>query len=114
MNEIDQYIAQYPKELQDKMQELRSIIKSAAPEAEEKISWGMPTFFQKKNLVHFAMHKAHIGFYPGESGVSNFTNRLAEYRHSKGAIQFPLDAPLPKELIRDIVLFRLKENLSIK
>lgn len=110
MNEIDNYILQYSDELQVKLKEIREIIKSAAPQATEKISWQMPTFYLNGNLVHFALHKAHIGFYPGASGVENFENELGEYKHSKGAIQFPLSKPLPKELITRIVEFRVKEN----
>lgn len=110
MNEIDQYILKYSEELQLKLQEIRNIIKEAAPEATEKISWQMPTFYLNGNLVHFAMHKTHIGFYPGPSGVESFKDKLGEYKNSKGAIQFPLSKPLPKELITDIVKFRVAEN----
>lgn len=110
MNEIDQYILKYSEELQLKLQEIRNIIKEAAPEATEKISWQMPTFYLNGNLVHFAMHKSHIGFYPGPSGVEHFKDKLGEYKNSKGAIQFPLSKPLPKEIITDIVKFRVAEN----
>ncbi len=110
MNEIDNYILQYSDELQVKLKEIREIIKSAAPQATEKFSWQMPTYYLNGNLVHFALHKAHIGFYPGASGVENFESELGEYKHSKGAIQFPLSKPLPKELITRIVEFRVKEN----
>jgi uncharacterized protein YdhG (YjbR/CyaY superfamily) len=109
MNEIDQYILKYSEELQLKLQEIRNIIREAAPEATEKISWQMPTFYLNGNLVHFAMHKTHIGFYPGPS-VESFKDKLGEYKNSKGAIQFPLSKPLPKELITDIVKFRVAEN----
>lgn len=110
MNVIDEYILQYPPEKQEKLHEIRQVIKEAAPEAQEKISWRMPTFYLNGNLVHFAMHKAHIGFYPGASGVEHFQNKLDGYQHSKGAIQFPLSEPLPRELITEIVRFRIKEN----
>lgn len=110
MNEIDQYILQFPEELQLKLQEIRNVIKEAAPEATEKISWRMPTFYLNGNLVHFALHKTHIGFYPGPSGVENFKHKLDGYKNSKGAIQFPLSKPLPKELITEIVKFRVTEN----
>ena len=110
MNEVESYILQYPEELQDKLQEIRQVIREAAPMATEKISWGMPTFYLNKNLVHFAMNKAHIGFYPGASGVENFKSQLDDFKHSKGAIQFPLSQPLPKELITEIVKCRVKEN----
>lgn len=110
MNEIDQYILQYPLEFQQKLQEIRNIIKEAAPEATEKISWRMPTFYLNGNLVHFALHKTHIGFYPGAEGVEQFKSKLGDYKYSKGAIQFPLSKPLPKELITEIVKFRVGEN----
>lgn len=112
MTVIDDYIAQCPLEHQEKLNELRDIIKKAAPKAEEKISWAMPTFYLNGNVVHFALAKKHIGLYPGGSGVSEFEDRIQEYVHSKGAIQFPLDKPLPKKLISDIVKFRVKENLE--
>lgn len=107
---IDDYIAQFPDEVRERMQHLRKLIKDAAPEASEKMSWGMPTFYFHGNLVHFAAHKKHLGFYPGASGVENFLDKLKEYHTSKGAIQFPLDKPLPLELIEEIVRFRLDEN----
>ncbi|MDF2568174.1 MAG: hypothetical protein K0R90_1630 [Oscillospiraceae bacterium] len=110
MNEIDQYIAQYSEELQEKLQEIRQVIREAAPEASEKISWQMPTFYLNGNLVHFAMNKAHLGLYPGASGVEHFESELGDYKHSKGTIQFPLNKPLPKELITKIVQFRVQEN----
>lgn len=109
---IDGYIESCPKECHSRLNEIRGIIKSAAPEAVEKISWQMPTFYLYGNLVHFAQQKAHIGFYPGESGVSNFEDRIKDYKHSKGAIQFPNSKPLPGELITEIVLFRVKENTA--
>ncbi len=112
MNEIDAYIAAFPAEQQAVLQEIRALIREAAPQASEKMSWKMPTFYLRGNLVHFAMNKAHLGFYPGASGVAHFVERLGEYKHSKGAIQFPLQKPLPKDLIQDIVAFRLAENLE--
>lgn len=110
MNEIEQYILQYPQELQEKLQEIRRVIREAAPHASEKISWQMPTFYQNGNLVHYAMHKEHLGLYPGASGVEHFESELGKYKHSKGSVQFPLDKPLPKELITKIVKFRVLEN----
>lgn len=110
MDEIEKYILQYPEEHQKKLKEIREIIRAAAPMASEKISWGMPTFYLKGNLVHFAMNKAHIGFYPGASGIENFESELGGYKHSKGAVQFPHNKPLPRELITRIVEFRVKEN----
>jgi len=109
---IDEYISRFPAEIQQILQELRAAIQAAAPEAEEKISYQMPTFYLKGNLVHFAAFKRHIGFYPTSSGVRQFTPELSDYTHSKGAIQFPLDKPLPVDLIRRIVEFRVAENLQ--
>jgi len=109
-NSIDEYIGLYPSEIQDILTTLRKVIKESAPEATEKISYQMPTFAMHGNLVHFAAYKNHIGFYPAASGVAAFTDKLVEYKTSKGAIQFPIDKPLPYELIREIVQFRVDEN----
>lgn len=89
---------------------MRRVIKESAPDAEEKISWRMPTFVLHGNLVHFAAHKNHIGFYPGSSGIDAFKDKLSEYKGSKGAVQFPIGKPLPYELISEIVKFRVAEN----
>jgi len=107
---IDAYIAQFSPEIQEKLQSLRKIIRETAPDAGEKISWQMPTFTLKGNLVHFAAHKNHIGFYPGPSGIEVFKDKLSEYKSSKGAVQFPNDKPLPFDLVREIVAFRVSEN----
>jgi uncharacterized protein YdhG (YjbR/CyaY superfamily) len=112
MNLIDDYIVQFPKEVQRKLQELRQVIKETAPEAEERISYRMPTYYLKGNLVHFAAYSGHIGFYPAPSGIEAFKDQLAVYKTSKGAIQFPLDEDLPLGLIRKIVKFRVEENLN--
>lgn len=109
---IDEYIATFPAEIQNKLQELRATIRAAAPTAEEKISYQMPTFALKGNLVHFAAWKTHIGFYPAASGIAAFQNELAKYANSKGAVQFPLEQPLPLKLISNIVKFRVAENLK--
>ena len=90
---------------------MRAAIASAAPDAAEKISYQMPTFVLEGNLVHFAAFKNHIGFYPTPSGITEFSEKLKPYKCSKGAIQFPLDMPLPIELIEQIVKFRVEENL---
>jgi uncharacterized protein YdhG (YjbR/CyaY superfamily) len=111
-NSIDEYIGLFPSEVQDILTTLRKVIKESAPEATEKISYQMPTFAMHGNLVHFAAYKKHIGFYPAASGVAAFTDKLVEYKTSKGAIQFPIDKPLPYELIREIVQFRVDENLK--
>jgi uncharacterized protein YdhG (YjbR/CyaY superfamily) len=108
---IDEYIASYPLEIQEKLQSLRAVIHDVAPMASEKISYGMPTFYLFGNLVHFAMQKAHIGFYPGPSGVSEFADELKGYKTSKGAIQFPIADPIPFDLVRKITAFRIEENL---
>ena len=111
---IDEYIAQFPEEIQQKLQEIRAVIRAAAPEATEKISYQMPTFYLRGNLVHFAAFKKHIGFYPVLSGIAAFEEKLAPYKRSKGAVQFPLDQPIPTELIGRIVQFRVAENLQKK
>lgn len=112
MNLIDDYILQFPKEIQRKLQELRQVIKESAPEAEERISYKMPTYYLRGNLVHFAAYSRHIGFYPAPSGIEAFKDQLEGYKTSKGAIQFPLDEDLPLGLIRKIVKFRVEENLN--
>jgi uncharacterized protein YdhG (YjbR/CyaY superfamily) len=109
---IDAYIAQFPAEIREKLQQIRVVIKQAAPDASEKISYQMPTFYLHGNLVHFAAFKQHIGFYPAPSGIENFSEELAAYKTSKGAIQFPLDQPIPFDLVRAIVEFRVAENLK--
>ncbi|MFJ7511824.1 iron chaperone [Peribacillus simplex] len=107
---IDEYIIQFPEEVQEILKTLRKVIKDAAPDAEEKISYQMPTFVLFGNLVHFAAYKKHIGFYPTPSAISAFGSALSEYKCSKGAVQFPLNKPIPYELITDIVIFRVEEN----
>jgi uncharacterized protein YdhG (YjbR/CyaY superfamily) len=110
---IDEYIGTFPEGTQKILKELRATIRDAAPEAEEKISYQMPTFYLKGNLVHFAAHKNHIGFYPTPSGIQAFKDALSRYESSKGAVKFPMDEPLPLELVRKIVKFRMAENLKI-
>ena len=109
---IDEYIAQFPADVQTNLRELRATIRAAAPDAEETISYQMPTFTLKGNLVHFAAYKNHIGFYPTPSGIEKFKNELSAYKGAKGSVQFPLDKPMPFDLIRKIVMFRIKENLG--
>lgn len=111
-NSIDEYIEQFPADIQIVLQEIRSVIKEAAPEATEKISYQMPTFFLQGNLVHFAAYKNHIGFYPVPSGIEKFKEELSQFKGAKGSVQFPLDKPMPMDLIRRIVLFRVEENLA--
>lgn len=112
-NTIDDYILQFPASVQTTLQQLRSVIKEAAPDADEKISWQMPTFVLHGNLVHFAAYKKHVGFYPGASGIEAFKNQLTEYKTSKGAVQFPIGKPIPYGLISEIVRFRVSENIKI-
>lgn len=112
MNSIDEYIASFPKDIQALLETMRTTIRSAAPEAEETISYGMPTFRLKGNLVHFAAFKHHIGFYPVPSGIEAFKQELAPYKSAKGSVQFPLNQPLPLDLISRIVTFRVAENLK--
>lgn len=109
---IDQYIHGFPEPVQDLLSELRTTIRSAAPQAIEKISYQMPTFYLYGNLVHFAAFKHHIGFYPTPSGITAFQQELKIYTTSKGAIQFPIDQPLPLKLIKKIVEFRVMENVQ--
>jgi uncharacterized protein YdhG (YjbR/CyaY superfamily) len=107
---IDGYIERCPQQFQEKLRVIREIIQRAAPDAWETISYRMPTFYLNGNLVHFAAHKRHIGFYPTPSGISNFKRELSKYENSKGSVQFPIDEPLPVGLIKRIVTFRAKEN----
>lgn len=109
---IDEYIAGFPNDIQAILQKIRKIVKNAAPEAQEKISYQMPTFYLNGNLVHFAAFKHHIGFYPTPSGTAKFQKEIAKYKAAKGSIQFPLDEPIPYDLITKIVEFRVKENLA--
>jgi uncharacterized protein YdhG (YjbR/CyaY superfamily) len=107
---IDEYISACPKPVQARLQEIRRIVHKAAPEAQERISYRMPAFTLDGNLVYFAAFANHIGFYPIPSGVEKFKAELAKFKTSKGGVQFPLDEPLPGELIRKIVVFRAAEN----
>ncbi len=109
---VDEYIASFPPNIQAILQELRRVIHEAAPQAEETISYQMPAFKQGGVLVYFAAFRDHIGFFPTASGVEAFKNKILAYKTSKGTIQFPLDQPLPLDLIKEIVQFRVKENLS--
>ena len=111
---IDEYISAFQKEIQQKLREIRTTIRKAAPDAEEAISYGIPTFKLKGNLVHFAAFKNHIGFYPTPRGITTFKKELARYESGKGSIQFPLDEPLPLPLITRIVKARVKDNLGKK
>jgi len=109
---IDEYIAAFPEEIQKILEELRATIKAAAPEAQEKISYQMPAFALKGNLVYFGAYKNHIGFYPTSSGIQAFKKELSIYEGAKGTVRFPIDKPLPLDLISRIVKFRVAENLK--
>ncbi len=108
---IDEYIASFPANVQHMLRELRDAIKEAAPDAEETISYGMPAFKLNGILVYFAAHKNHIGFYPTSSGIRAFGDKLSVYKHSKGAVQFPLEGPIPFDIVKEIVRFRVEENM---
>ena len=107
---IDEYISLHPEEIQRILRRLRAAIRAAAPDAEERISYRMPAFWQNGNLVYFAAFQNHIGFFPTSSGIDHFKGELADYKTSRGTVQFPLDRPLPYELIKKIVKFRVDEN----
>ena len=107
---VDGYLSGYDGEVRERMEKLRALILSCSPDITEKISYGMPTFVLNGNLVHFAAGKRHIGFYPSPSGVEFFSKRSTEFKHFKGTVQLPNDKPVPYDLIRDVVMFRVQEN----
>jgi len=110
--DIDEYIVRSPPDVQATLQQIRLTIRAAAPDAEETISYQMPTFTLKGTLVYFAGHTKHIGFYPTPTGIEKFKDELADYKGAKGSVQFPLDKPIPFDLIGEIVKFRVQENLE--
>lgn len=107
---IDEYISTFLDEIQTKLKEIREAVKQKAPQASEKISYGMPTFYLNGSLVHFAAFKMHIGFFPAPSGIEAFEKELSKYRTGKGTLQFPYNQEVPMELIRKVVKFRVEEN----
>jgi len=107
---IDEYIARFPQDIQDVLKKIRAIIREAAPDAEEAINYQIPTFTLRGNLVHFAVFKNHIGFYPTPSGMEKFKAELSVYEGAKGSVRFPLDQPVPYDLIRRITLVRVQEQ----
>ena len=109
---IDEYIEGFPEDIQSLLETMRATIRKAAPEAEETIKYGIPTFTLKGNLVHFGGYKNHIGFYPAPAGIEKFKKELSKYEGSKGTIRFSIDKPLPLALISRIVKFRVKRNLT--
>ncbi len=112
---VDEYIASFPKNVQSILQELRQVIRDLAPNAEETISYGIPTFdLNGRHLVHFAAFKNHVSFFPTSSGIAAFKKELSVYKTSRGTVQFPLDKPIPFDLVKRIVKFRVKENESNK
>jgi uncharacterized protein YdhG (YjbR/CyaY superfamily) len=112
-NSIDEYIKGFPPGIQKLLKEVRSTIKTAAPEAEETIKYAMPTFtLNGGNLVHFAAFKNHIGFYPTPNGIEAFEKELSAYKGAKGSVQFPLDQPMPLQLISKIVKYRVAQNIA--
>ncbi|MFD2033886.1 iron chaperone [Belliella marina] len=114
MNEIDKYIGQFPKDVQEKLKQIRSLVLNNAPGSEELIAYGMPSYkVNKKPLVYFAAFKNHIGFYATPSGHSEFQEELSKYKQGKGSVQFPLDQDIPFELIERMVKFRVSENKNL-
>ncbi|HKD51991.1 MAG TPA: DUF1801 domain-containing protein [Candidatus Acidoferrum sp.] len=109
---FDDYLDRFPKDVQQRLQKMRRTVKKAAPQAKEKISYGIPAFTLNGMLVWFAAFKNHIGFYPRTSAIAAFKEELSVYQGAKGSVRFPFDKPLPLPLIRRIVKFRVKENLS--
>ena len=110
---IDEYITAFPPDVRDRLSELRATIRREAPQAEERISYRIPTFFLNGNLVHFAAFAHHVGFYPGPTGIAAFQDTLARFKNAKGSVQFPHDEPLPLDLVADIVRFRVTENTRV-
>jgi len=109
---IDEYIAGYPADVQAILQQIRQTIREAAPDAQEMVNYGVPTFTLHGNLVHFGASKNHIGFYPTPGGIAHFQEELAGYKTAKGSVQFPYRRPIPYDLIRRIVAFRVEENVA--
>lgn len=109
---IDEYIAAFPEDVQQYLQQIRATIQAAAPKAKEKISYAMPAFELNGNLVYFAAYKNHIGFYATPTGHEEFKSELSAYKEGKGSVQFPLDQPMPLDLIRRITAFRVQQNLA--
>jgi len=109
---ITEYIKAAPKETREKLHEMLTCIRTAAPGAKESLKWGMPAFSYKRILVAFAVFRHHIGFYPTPSAVNAFEKSLSKFKTAKGSIQFPLDKPLPLSLIRKITMFRVRESIE--
>ena len=112
VKDIDEYIAGFTEDVQEILEKVRTTIKKAAPQAQETINYQIPTFTLYGNLVHFAAYKRHIGFYPTPSGIEKFKTELSAYDGAKGSVQFSLDQPIPHDLIKQIVTFRVQENMA--
>ncbi len=110
--DMDEYIASFPDDVQERLKKVRATIHEAAPEAQETIKYGMPTFTLKGNLVSFAGYKRHIGLYPVPAGSDEFNRQMAAYKAEKSSARFPLDKPIPYELIGELVRYRVNENLE--
>jgi uncharacterized protein YdhG (YjbR/CyaY superfamily) len=110
--DIDEYIASFPSDVQDILKKIRATVREAAPEAKETIKYKMPTFTLNGNLVHFAAFKNHIGFYPAPTGVAELKDEIAPYEGAKSALRFPLDQPIPYDLIRKVVKLRVEKALT--
>lgn len=112
---VDEYISRYEPEIAERMEELRKLINDSAPAISEKIAWGMASFVLKGNLVHFSGEKRHMGFHPGSAAIEIFSDKIKGlgYKHSKGTMQLPYDKPMPYDLLREIVLFRVAEQQNI-
>lgn len=110
----DEYFAQFPEEIREILNKIRAIIREVAPEAKEKIGYQMPGFALNGDLAYFAVHKNHIGFYPMPEGIAAFKDELSGYKMAKGSVQFPLDRPVPYDLMRRIVAYRTEQNRNKK
>lgn len=109
---IDEFISGFPPETIARLEKIRQIIRKAAPKATECINYGIPTFQLNGNLVHFSGYKNHIGFYPGSKVIASFKKEISMYKNAKGSVQFPLDKPMPTKLIKEMVIFAVKEHLK--
>jgi uncharacterized protein YdhG (YjbR/CyaY superfamily) len=112
IKDVESYFADFPEETQNLLEQMRTTIQKAAPKAGETISYGIPTFTLNGNLVHYAAYKNHIGFYPGAGGIAAFAEELSGYKGAKGSVQFPINEPLPLDLVTRIVNFRIEQNLK--
>jgi len=111
MNEVGEYISGFPAEIQEKLSKIRSLIFETAPQVSERINWGMPSYYLNgRTLFHFAGFKKHIGFYPTAEGVTAFSEKLLDYKTAKGTVQFSLNKPLPLDLIREIIIYRVTKQ----